>query len=698
MTREADENVRIGRLIALDKSRLPADGGPDFNRLIFASSPYLLQHADNPVAWYEWGEDPFARAKAEDKPVFLSIGYATCHWCHVMAHECFADPEVAGILNRGYIAIKVDREERPDLDEQYMAVSQMMTGSGGWPLNLFLTPERQPFLAVTYVPKYPKMGMPGFMELLENVTRVWQGRRDLIDNNCASVMDSLRRLSRVDPGGLPEPTRGAEAQSQLEAMYDHEYGGFGRAPKFPMPVYLSYLLRAGGDNGVRLACRSLLAMRHGGICDQAGFGFHRYAVDQRWLIPHFEKMLYDQALIATAALEAGQASGDGCFIEIAEEIFTFVLRDLTSPEGGFHSALDADSEGEEGAFYLWTPAEIRDVLGATQGERCCRVFGVTGEGNFEGRNILSLSDTPVGLAEREGVAPELFLSDLARWREALLDVRQRRIRPLRDEKILTSWNGLMIAALARGYAVTGERRWLEAAGRGAAFVRSRLVAPSGRLMRCHHQGRAGVPAFLEDYAFLAWGLLELYDATLGRDWLDWASSLAVDMLGLFRDEDSGVLHGTGSDGEALLVRQLSAHDGAIPSGYSVAVRALVRLGAITGEERFSGAADAALRAISAKMAAQPAGYLYGLLAAEELAGDQVAITFSGKLDEGAIDAMLKEIGRRLIPNLILKRENPDGGPGIVSVCAAGACRPPVGDPRELAQQLEQFTRRSGSWR
>ena len=472
-TEHMDENRRIREFIELDKTSLPADGGPRFNRLIFASSPYLLQHADNPVDWYQWGDEAFEKARRENKPVFLSVGYATCHWCHVMAHESFADPEAAEALNRYTVPIKVDREERPDIDSQYMLAAQMMTGRGGWPLNVLMTPDRKPFFAATYLPKRGRRGMPGLIETLEKVHEVWQARNDLVLKDCDAVFEGLRKMAAPPPAPVPGEEVLNDAYRELAGMYDPIFGGFGDAPKFPMPATISFLVRywkkTGSPAAREMVEKTLRQMRSGGIWDQLGSGIHRYSVDREWLAPHFEKMLYDQALLAVACLDAYQAFGDPFQLKVADEVFEYVLREMTSPAGGFYSGQDADSEGEEGRYYLWTPRQVEEVLGGDTGKIFCQVYDITERGNFEERNIPRLKRPLELFVEATGMDREKLTALLEDARGSLLARRGERIRPFRDEKVLAGWNGLMIAALARGAGVTGRGRYLDAAAASAAL-------------------------------------------------------------------------------------------------------------------------------------------------------------------------------------------------------------------------------------
>lgn len=609
-----DGNMMIRQLLAVDREQLPADGGELYNRLIFSASPYLLQHAENPVDWYPWGEEAFARALREDKPIFLSIGYATCHWCHVMAHESFADNEVAAFLNRHFIAIKVDREERPDIDAQYMAVAQLMTGGGGWPLTIVMLPDKRPFYAATYLSKLRHYGMPGLLDVLPRINDLWRTERSRLEQHCAVVMDGLREAPEVADEQAEPQQLADQATAQLRRMYDTEQGGFGTAPKFPMPLYHLFLLqqwRTMGDASLQeMVSTTLYQMRLGGIYDQIGFGFHRYSVDRQWLVPHFEKMLYDQALMALVYLEAGKDMGNPFFVAVAEEILSFVLRDLALPDGGYACALDADSEGREGACYLWTPALVTAAIGEGA-EQCCCLFDVSSEGNFEGESILHLPRSLPDMAGQWGMSPDALAAAVDAWRQKLLNARSTRIQPLRDEKVLTAWNGLFIAALASGYAVTGNQTYLHAAEGAVTFVRTHLTDDQGRLMRSWFSGRVSVPGFLEDYAFFGWGLLELHRATGETGWLAAARSVADRMLDQFGSAGQGRL--VDSAGEELLVRRSSLHDGVIPSGTAVAVMFLRRLGGLCGEESYLRRSRAVLADTLGEVANQPVSAVFLLM-------------------------------------------------------------------------------------
>jgi len=700
MNTSKDDNLKIRRLLDIDKSVLPPDGGDRFNRLIFARSPYLLQHAENPVDWHQWGDEAFAIAKRADKPVFLSIGYATCHWCHVMEHESFEDDSVAEVLNRHFVSIKVDREERPDVDDQYMTVAQMvLEGGGGWPLTLFLDHDKKPFYVTTYIPKRGNSGIPGIIEVLESIAEVWKNKRDVVESTCAAIIKDLSSKAEPIAAPVPEISVLADAASQLKSIYDKEAGGFGAAPKFPRPIFLSFLMRThnrDGDNlALKIAVHSLKMMRQGGIFDQFGFGFHRYSVDSKWLVPHFEKMLYDQAMLAIAYLEAFQIAGDVFFRETAGEIFAFVRNEMTSPEGGFYSAIDADSEGSEGKYYLWTPSQVRSIIGEDAAKIVCKLFDITEVGNFEGENIPHLTIPLDEFASSSEISGKALRSDLEKWRRLLFDSRETRIRPLRDEKILTSWNGLMIAALAKGFAVTGDHGYLDMAENALSFIKNRLMSPEGRLLRSHYAGESAVPGFLEDYAFLVWGLIELYEATLNIGHLNEVGSFSREILRLFADESSYGLFDTGNDAENVLVRKKSTSDGVIPSGNSVAAMNFLRLGKITGRNSFVKEGEGILRSLMGDLLSQPINHLHAVSALDYLRGDDLEITLVGKPDANESEEMLRTVTSRYNPGLVLRFRNEGSenteyktlnGRTTVYLCSKGLCRPPVAG-REAFEKL-----------
>ncbi|SPD75974.1 conserved hypothetical protein [uncultured Desulfobacterium sp.] len=590
------------------------------NRLAFEKSPYLLQHSENPVDWRPWGAEAFSKAKTENKPVFLSIGYATCHWCHVMAHESFEDDEVALILNKNFVAIKVDREERPDIDILYMSVCQAMTGRGGWPLSVFMTPEAKPFYAGTYFPKTGRLGLSGFVDVLRQIISLWENDRgrlldasDKIINYINMAKDSEKSVFPVGIDILKECSR------LLKESYDPLNGGFGSAPKFPTPHQLTFLMRwykrSRDQDCMNMVERTFDAMRSGGIFDQIGFGFHRYSVDEKWLVPHFEKMLYDQALLAMAYTEAFQLTGKKRFGDTAKEIFTYVLRDMQSPDGGFYSAEDADSEGREGLFYVWTPNEIKAHLGAELGELVCRFYGISEEGNFEdGLSIAHLPLMPEEFAASEGVEILEFEKTLENVRSRLFEERNKRVHPLKDDKILTSWNGLMIAALARGCQVFDKKAYADAAAKASEFILKKMKEKDGRLLRRYRQQEAAFPGYLDDYAFFVWGLIELYEATLNGGWLREAIGLNEDMIDIFWDEKDSGFYFTGKGNEELITRIKEIYDGAIPSGNSVAALNLLRLGRMNGDAGLEKKAERLIQAFSGKLVSYPPGYTQMLTA------------------------------------------------------------------------------------
>ena len=700
--KSSNGNDRMRRLTAVDTASLPTDGGPNYNRLIFAQSPYLLQHAENPVDWYPWCKEAFAKAKEEDKPIFLSIGYATCHWCHVMEHESFEDIDVAKVLNDKFVCIKVDREERPDIDDQYMTVAQLLTGGGGWPLNILMTADKVPFFAATYIPKTAKMQMPGIVELLDEIDDFWKNNRGAVLENCSQVKQGLEKAVEPHAGTLEDEAVLAKAFQVLVAAYDNDWAGFGETPKFPLPHYLSFLIRfwkkSRAVNALWMSEDTLKMIRRGGIFDQVGFGIHRYAVDKKWLVPHFEKMLYDQAMIVHAYLDAFQATGDDQYRTAAEEILAFVLNEMRSPEGGFYSAWDADTDGVEGEYYTWTQQEIQTALGEEAAGIVNRLFGTSEQGNFEGRNILNLPVPTQEFAEQEGISHEILQKNIEGWRTSLETVRKERRKPLRDEKILSAWNGLMISSLAKAFAVTGEKRYREAAESALHFVTSQLRNTDGRLLRSWYRGKASIPAFLEDYAFLGWGLIQLYEATLDRDYLDAAHTNAKEMLKLFHDKEKYGLFDTGSDTENLLVRKKGGHDGVVPSGNAAAAMNLIKLAKITDKPSLLDEGKGILRSFMGGIAENPITGLHFLSALDYLNCPETEITFSGRIDSAEARKMLQSVHKRFMPGLVLRVSEgnaitlPKGKAAetVVQICASGACRLPVDDVHELERLLDEI--------
>lgn len=556
------------------------------NKLKTEKSPYLLQHAQNPVNWYPWGDEAFTKAKQENKPIFLSIGYSTCHWCHVMAEESFEDEQVAAILNEKYIAIKVDREERPDVDSIYMKVCQMMTGHGGWPLTVFMTPDKIPFYAGTYFPKESKHGLPGLIDVLIGLADKYEQVPEHISEVTKNVTDALNKSAIEKSNHRLNKRHADQAYMQLAKQFDFLYGGFGEEPKFPMPQNIMFLLRynyySGNKDALKMVETTLKHMARGGIFDHIGFGFARYATDSEWLVPHFEKMLYDNALLLIAYTECYQVTKDPFFKEVSEKIITFVRREMTSQEGAFYSAIDADSEGEEGKYYTFTYEEVFNCLGDHLGEVFTETYDITPEGNFEGKNIPNLIDIDVNLTEAEN---DSLLNELEEARLKLLDYREKRVYPHVDDKILTSWNGMMIAALAKAGKVYEKPEYTEAAVKAAHFIENSLIIDD-RLMARYRDGETKYKAYLDDYAFLIWGYIELYEATFTPAYLEKASKFAKQMVELFWDEQHGGFFFTGKDSEQLIAADKEIQDGAIPSGNSTAANVLLRLGSLTGETLF----------------------------------------------------------------------------------------------------------------
>jgi uncharacterized protein YyaL (SSP411 family) len=646
------------------------------NHLINETSPYLRQHAHNAVDWYPWGPEAFEKAQRENKPVFLSIGYSTCHWCHVMAHESFEHPEVAKLMNEAFISIKVDREERPDIDNVYMSACQVMTGSGGWPLSIIMTPDKKPFFAATYIPRESRFGLIGMTELIPNIKELWTTRRGealSLSNEIAAV---LQRTSRATPGEELDEATLELAYEQLTKRFDVQHAGFSSAPKFPTPHNLFFLLRywkrSGNKAALDMVEKTLQAMQRGGIYDHIGFGFHRYSTDSQWLVPHFEKMLYDQAMLAMAYTEAYQATGKEDYGKTAQEIFTYVLRDMTAPEGGFCSAEDADSEGEEGKFYLWTQEEVRQALGNKEVDFVAKVFNLEKDGNFteqatmkkSGVNILHLRKTLGELASDLNMSHQDLQEHLEGIRQKLFDYREKRIHPMKDDKILTDWNGLMIAALAKGAQAFDEPEYAEAACRAADFILRNMRKSGGRLLHRYRDGQAGVEANLDDYAFLVWGLIELYEAIFKTKYLKVALELTGDMVRHFWDEDSGGLYLTPDDGERLFVRKKEIYDGAIPSGNSVAMLNLLRLGRMTATSDLEEKAARIGIAFSGSVKQLPSAHTQLMVALDFGIGPCYEVVIVGKAQAEDTKAMVKALRTSFLPNKVVllnlgERESPE---------------------------------------
>ena len=624
------------------------DNSVESNRLITEKSPYLLQHAHNPVDWYPWSEEAFQKAQDEDKPVFLSVGYSTCHWCHVMERESFEDREVAKVLNDHYVSIKVDREERPDIDSIYMSVCQAVTGQGGWPLTIIMTPDKKPFFAGTYFPKTEKYGYPGLVELLSQIKDAWNTDRGRLVETGDSITDAVRNSSkRLNGERIGEETLD-KAFRGIESSFDQVHGGFSGAPKFPTPHNIAFLLRywraKGNDYALDMAENTLVSMYRGGIFDHIGFGFSRYSTDKRWLVPHFEKMLYDNALLAYLYIEAWQATGSEIYRSIAEKIFTYVLRDMTSPEGAFYSAEDADSEGEEGKFYVWSPEEVAEAAGSEDGRFFCGWYDIKPGGNFEGRSIPNLIDADLMELTRD----QGLQNRLDAIREKLFEYREKRTRPHRDDKILTSWNGLMIAALALGGRALGSREYTQSAEKAFDFIQKTLVRDDGRLLARYRDGEAAIPAYLDDYAFLVLGLIELYQATFKTAYLQKALELNRQMLELFWDRERGGLFLYGSDSEQLIMRPKDVYDGALPSGNSVALYNMLRLSRMTGDSQTEERAGKIIDTFGGEVAHNPNSHLHFLSAFLFSIQPTREIVLTAWTQEDAGD-MLDRINGRFVP-------------------------------------------------
>jgi uncharacterized protein YyaL (SSP411 family) len=635
------------------------------NRLISEKSPYLLQHAHNPVDWYPWGQEAFEEAKNQDKPVFLSIGYSTCHWCHVMEKESFEDPRVATLMNAAFVSIKVDREERPDVDDLYMTVCQMMTDSGGWPLTIIMTPDKQPFFAATYVPRESRFGQVGLLDLIPQIQDLWRKKRERLTRAATDIRAALEESALAAPGARLDEGALELAFDQLAAMFDEEHGGFGSAPKFPAAHHvvflLRYWLRTENDRALHMVETTLQGMRRGGVFDQIGLGFHRYSTDSRWLLPHFEKMLYDQALLTLAYVEAAQATHREEYAQTVREILTYVLRDMTDRAGAFYSAEDADSEGEEGKFYVWSENEIRGMLPEKEAGVVLRVFGFEPEGNFAeqatgkrtGRNVPHRKQALAADAAMLKISEEELRKLLDAARRKLFEAREKRMHPDKDDKILTDWNGLMIAALAKAGRALAEPAYSDAARRAADFILGHMRDEKGRLYHRYRDGEAAVPGFLDDYAFFIWGLIELYEATFDAKYLEVALELNNLLVEHFWDGEQGGFHRIADDAEPLLVRRKEGHDGAIPSGNSVSMMNLLRLARMTANPELEARATRIGQVFSADALASPAGFTQLMTAVDFALGPTYEIVIVGNPEKNDTKAMQRALNEKYLPNKVL---------------------------------------------
>jgi len=688
------------------------------NRLIHEKSPYLLQHAENPVDWYAWGPEAFEKARRDNKPIFLSIGYSTCHWCHVMAHESFENPEVARLMNEVFVCIKVDREERPDIDNIYMRVCQMMTGSGGWPLTILMTPDKKPFFAGTYIPRESHHGRLGMLDLIPRIKEVWDTQHAEILKTADQITASLSQLSQDSTGDELDKSTLKTAYEQLSSRFSEQYGGFGNAPKFPSPQNLLFLLRywqsTNDEKALRMVVKTLQSMQEGGIYDHIGFGFHRYSTDSHWLVPHFEKMLYDQAMLAMAYIEAYQATGKKELRETAKKIFTYVLRDMTDQKGGFYSAEDADSEGVEGKFYVWTEDEIRKVLKGEEADLIINVFNVKKSGNFSdeasgentGANILHLEKTLTEVAFKNKTSVDELKERVETARQKLFTARNKRIHPHKDDKILTDWNGLMIAALAKGAQACNEPEYANAAKRAADFILTDMRRTDGRILHRYRDGHAAILANVDDYAFLIWGLLELYETVFDVHYLQTALDLNNEMIKYFWDEQNGGFYFTADDAEELIVRQKDIYDGAIPSGNSVAVLNLFRLARITANSDLEDKANKIMIAFSKDVKSVPSGYTQMMVGLDFGIGPSYEIVIVGNPEAKDTKEMLNSLRKHFIPNkVVLLRPSDQEAPDIIRlakfteyqssfdgkatayVCLDYACKMPTTDTEEMLKLL-----------
>ena len=688
------------------------------NRLADSKSPYLLQHADNPVDWYPWGPEAFAKALEEDKPIFLSIGYATCHWCHVMEHESFENPLVAALMNEAFVNIKVDREERPDIDQVYMTVCQMLTGGGGWPLTIIMSPDKHPFYAGTYIPRESRYGRIGMIDLVPRVAKVWQTDRDSVRGTSNQILAALEKMEGRSSSGSIDKGAIDNAFNQFTGRYDASHGGFGTAPKFPAPhnlVFLTrYWRRTGNDQALAMVSNTLEQMRLGGVYDQVGFGFHRYSTDAEWLVPHFEKMLYDQAMLVFASTEAWLASSNPVFERTAREVITYVVRDMTSPAGAFFSAEDADSEGEEGLFYLWASDEVEQVLGKEDAAFAASVWNLETEGNYTdevkgqrtGRNIPHLTRSHEEMAGDLKMTQKEFEKRLESVRTRLFEVRENRIHPLKDDKILADWNGLMAASLAFAGRVFEEPQWVLAAQKATEFVLEEMRTDSGRLLHRYRDGDASIPAFLDDYVFMTMAMLELYDATFKPIYLERALELQRQTHELFWDAKSGGYFFTATDNEELLVRQKEIYDGAIPSGNSTAADNSVRLARLTSDTEHLQGADNIFAAFASEANQMPSAHSQLMSALQRGAGPSLEVVIAGKPGADDTTALIDTVREMYLPQAAVLLVPPgeagaairriatfaDGyepveGKAAAYVCRDFTCQLPTTDPAKLTALL-----------
>ena len=683
------------------------------NKLILETSPYLLQHAHNPVDWYPWGEEALERAKKEDRPILLSIGYSACHWCHVMERESFENEEIARLMNENFVCIKVDREERPDLDEIYMSATLAINrGQGGWPMTVFLTPDQEPFFAGTYFPPVDHYGRPGFSSVLTKIKELWGEDRAKLMKEGKELVGHLQRQSTVIPALLIGEKEIGEAASQLLLEFDSAHGGFGRAPKFPPSTALSLLLRvyrrSGDESLLKVVRVTLDAMARGGLYDQMGGGFSRYSTDNRWLVPHFEKMLYDNALLTRIYLEAFQVTGEPFYEQVARETLEYVLREMRGPEGGFYSSTDADSEGEEGKFFVWTPAEIRSILDGKEAVNFCAYYDITEGGNWEGKNIPNTPRTLEQVGDQLGIGPDALWMSLESARRKVYDARKKRVHPGLDDKILTAWNGLMIGAMAEGGRVLNDPRYRKAAERAADFILKRLKTDDGRLLRTYRCGKAHIQGLLEDHAYLCEGLVDLYESGGAAHYLMEAGRLAGRVIEKFSVEGGG-FYSTSRDHERLITRHREGYDGATPSANAAAAYALARISFHLNRDDLRQAATAAVAAYGKTIERMPRAFCKLLSVADFLLEGPIEIALIGQPGDPRLESFRREMNRRYLPNrtlahldpskasmdeperevlpLLAGKEGKDGKPTLY-ICQNFTCKKPLTNPAELGPALE----------
>jgi uncharacterized protein YyaL (SSP411 family) len=690
------------------------------NRLINEKSPYLLQHAYNPVDWYPWGEEAFEKAKELDRPIFLSIGYSTCHWCHVMEHESFEDREVAGLMNNTFVSIKVDREERPDIDMVYMTVSQLLTGRGGWPLTIIMTPDKKPFYAATFIPKNSRFGAVGMMDLIPRIGLLWESKREKIVQSADRITDIMGQDVTDRGGGELDGEILKQALDEMAESFDAEHGGFGTAPKFPSPHNLGFLLRywkrTDDPGALGIVEKTLDEMRNGGVYDHLGGGFHRYSTDREWRIPHFEKMLYDQALLTIAYTETYLATGNEAYALTTRQTLEYLLRDMRDERGGFYSAEDADSEGEEGKFYVWTEDEVRNLLEEAEAEAFVAVYGIESGGNYleeatgrhTGSNILYREGSLKKTALKLGAGEDELRGVLETAKEKLFRHRQGRVHPHRDDKVLTDWNGLAIAALAKAGRALDEPRYTEAAEEAAAFILSEMRTEEGRLLHRYREGEAKVDAYTDDYAFVVWGLLELYESTFEPEYLKEAIALNEELIKHFWDTEYGGFFFTADDGERLFVRTKEFYDGAIPSGNSVAMSNLLRLGRITGDSKMEEHASEIARSASQSVEKRPSGFTALLSSLDFGIGPTLEVVICGTEDAADTQELLRAVSGKYAPHAVVLFRDPDGNRSVLDdiapwvkemgkvddraaayVCEGRTCLLPTTEVGRLLQAIER---------